>query len=96
LLDPGVDGAEGFGIEVVDAVAAFPVLADEVGTTEKTEVLGDRGPRDGKGAGNLAGGLAAPTKQVENGAAGGIGQCLEGGFGVSRGRICNRTVTLNA
>jgi hypothetical protein len=40
----------------------------------------------------LSGGLAAAAKKVEDGAAGGIGESLESGFG----DICNRTVTHNA
>ena len=34
LVEPVVYGAEGFGIELVDAVAAFAVLVHEVGAAE--------------------------------------------------------------
>lgn len=39
LLDPRVDGTQGLGIEVIDAVATFPMLAHQVRTAQQTEVL---------------------------------------------------------
>jgi hypothetical protein len=101
LLDPGVDGAERFGVELVDAVPTFAMFSHEVGVAEQAEVLGDGGAGDREGFGNLSGGLAAAAEEVEDGAAGGIGKGLKGGFGASGGchpgsGICNRTVTHNA
>jgi len=96
LFDPVVDGAQRLRVEVVDAVAAFAVLANEVGATEQAQVLRNRGPGDGKGVGDLSRGLAAKAKQVEHGAAGGIGEGLEGGLHCLAWGICNRSVTHNA
>ena len=81
LFEPGVDGAERFGIELVDAVAAFAMFADQVGAAQQAQVLGDRGTGNRESSGDFSGGLAAAAKQIEDGAAGGIGQGLEGGFG---------------
>jgi hypothetical protein len=98
LLDPGVDGSERFGIQVVDAVAAFAVFSYQMGATQEAQVLGNGWAGDGKGFGDLAGGLAAAAEEIEDGPARGIGKGLEGGFGGSgRGLgICNRTVPHNA
>lgn len=76
-------------------MTAFTVLADQVSAAEKTEVLGDRRTRNGKGAGDLSGRLAATAEKIENRAAGGIGEGLKCGFVTSRW-MCNRTVTHNA
>jgi hypothetical protein len=73
LLDPGIDGAERFGIEFIDAIAAFAMFADEMSAAEKAQVLGDGGSGYGKGFGDLSGGLAAAAEEIEDGAAGRIG-----------------------
>ena len=101
LLDPGIDCAQGIGIELVDAVAAFAVLADQVGAAQETKVLGNGWTGDGKGLRDLSGGLSAAAEKIENGAAGRIGESLKSGFGVLPclglpGGICNRAVTHNA
>ena len=92
VVEPVVYGAERFGIELVDAVAAFAMLVHEVGAAQQAKMFRDRGTGDGESSGDFSGGLAAPAKEIEDGAAGRIGQGLEGGFG----GICNRTVTHNA
>jgi len=92
LRDPGIDGAEGFGIELVDTVASGAVLANQMRAAEQAQMFGDGRAGDGKSAGDLSGGLAAAAQQIEHRAASGIGESLEGGLG----RICNRTVTHNA
>jgi hypothetical protein len=81
LLDPGVDGAEGFGAELINPIAALAMFSDQVGAAQQAQVLGDGGARDGEGLSDLSSGLAAATEQVEDGAAGGIGESLEGGLG---------------
>ena len=85
VVEPFIYGAERLGIELVDAVAAFAVLVNQVRATKKAQVFGDGGTGDGKGSGDFSGGLAAAAEKVEDGAAGGIGQGLEGRFR----RICN-------
>ena len=61
LVEPGVYGAERFGIELVDAVAAFAVFPDEVGAAQQAQVLGDGWTGDREGSGDFSGGLAAPA-----------------------------------
>ena len=84
LLDPGVDGAERFGIEVIDTVAAFAMFANQVGPAQEAQMLGDGRARDGESVGDLAGRLTAAAEEIEDGAARGIGQGLESDFGASR------------
>ena len=95
MLDPGIDRPQRFGIELVDAVTALAMLAHQVRAAEQAEMFGDGGTGNGKGAGDLPGGLAATAKKVEDGPAGRIGEGLKGDFRVSSGRICNRSVTHN-
>jgi hypothetical protein len=63
---------------------------------EQAQMLGDCGTRDGKSLSDASGGLAATAQEVEYGAAGGVGERLESGFGNLGRRICNRTVPHNA
>jgi hypothetical protein len=84
LLDPGIDGAQRFGIELVNPVTSLALLADQMGSAQKAQVLGDRGARNRESAGNLAGWLAAAAQKVEDGATSGIGKGLEGSFGGPR------------
>jgi hypothetical protein len=49
LVEPVIHGSERFGIELVDAVAAFAVLVNQVGPTKKPQVFGDGGTGNGKG-----------------------------------------------
>ncbi len=85
LVDPGINGAQGFGIELVDAVPALALLADQMRAAQQAQVLGDSGTGDRKGAGDLPGGLAATAEKIEDGAANGIGEGLEGGLGGAGG-----------
>ena len=96
LINPGVDRAQRFGIELVDAVSTFAMLADEVSPAQQAEMLGNRRTRDRESAGDLSGGLGTATEKIQNGAAGGIGEGLEGGLADLGSGICNRTVTHNA
>ena len=95
LFNPGVDCAQGFGVELVDTIAPFAVLANKVSPAKKTQVFGNRGTRNRESIGNLSGGLAAPAEKIEDGATRGIGEGLEGSFLDSRILICNRSVTHN-
>jgi hypothetical protein len=83
LLDPGVYGAERFRIEMVNAVAAFSVLAYQMRVTKKTEMLGNRRPGNGKGIGDLSCRLAATAQKIQNSAASGVGERLKSGFSQS-------------
>lgn len=92
LLQPGIDRLQRFGVELIDPVPAFAALAYQMSAAQQAQVFGNGGPGYRKCAGNLAGGLASLAQQIENGAAGGIGQGVKCGFR----RICNRTVTHTA
>jgi len=92
LIEPGVYGAQRLGVELVNTVPALAVLPYQVSAPQQPQMLGDGGTRDRKGLSDFPSGLAPPAEEVENGAAGRIGQCLERRFG----RICNRTVPHNA
>jgi hypothetical protein len=39
LLDPGVNGAQWLRIELIDAVATFSVLANQVGATQEAKMF---------------------------------------------------------
>jgi len=92
LIEPGIDGTKRFGIELIDAVATFAVFANQMGAAKEAKVLGDRRTRDGESPSDFTCRLAAAPKQIEDSAAGGVGQSLESSFR----RICNRTVSHNA
>jgi len=89
LLQPGVHGFEGLGIELIETVPAFLPLLHQVGAAQQAEVPGNSRPRNGKRVRDLSGGLAALPQQVEQGAAGWVGERAESPLH----RICNRTVT---
>jgi hypothetical protein len=95
LLNPRIDGAKWFRIELVNAMTPFPVLANQMRPPQQTQMFRNRWARDGKGAGNLSGGLAAAAQKIEHRSPRGVGQRLECGFGISGGLICNQTVTHN-
>lgn len=76
-----VDGTQGLGVEAVVAVAADAMFLDEASAAQKPEMLGDGGAGNGKGAGDLAGGLMAAAEQVKDGAASGVGESAEDGVG---------------
>jgi hypothetical protein len=95
LLDPGIDGAERFGAELVHTVTTFAVLADQMCAAEQAQMLGDCWAGDRERFGDLSGGLAAAAEEIEDGPAGRIGEGLEGCLRCSDRGICNRTVTHN-
>jgi len=80
LLDPGIDSTQRLRIEVVNAIAAFAVLAHEVCPTEQAQMFRDGWARYGKRLGNFAGRLATVPEQVEDSSPGGVGQSLKRGF----------------
>jgi len=53
LLEPGVDFPKRLGIELIEAMASFPALFNKMSAAKNAEVLGDRRPGDGEGAGNV-------------------------------------------
>jgi len=84
IVEPLVNGAKRLGVETVIAVAADAMFLDEARAAEQAEMFGDSRARDGEGAGDLAGGLLAAAEQVEDGAAGGVGEGAEDGVGGMR------------
>jgi hypothetical protein len=95
LLDPRVDGAERFRVELVNAIASFAMLTDEVSAAQEAEMLGDSRTGYRKGVGDLSGGLTATAEEIENGSPGWIGEGLKGGLLDPGVLICNRSVTHN-
>ena len=92
LLDPRIHGAQGFWIELVDAISSFAMFTNQVGSAQQAEVLGDGRTRYRERLGYLSCGLAAPAKQIQDRPARRIGESLEG---LLR-RICNFLVTHHA
>lgn len=70
-------------------MAPFAVLAYQMGPPKESQVLRDGRTGYGEGAGDLSGGLAAAAKQIKDGAAGRVGEGLEGGLRIPRRRIRN-------
>ena len=68
---------EAVGVEADDTGGAATIAADERGTLEDVEVLGDGGEGDGVGLGDLADGLLAAGDVAEDGAAGLVGEGVE-------------------
>ena len=95
LLDPGINGAKRFRIQLVNAIPSFSVLTDQMRTPQQTQVLRYRWARDWEGAGDLSRGLCSAAQKVENCSACRIGQSVEGGLVVPSFGICNRSVTHN-
>jgi hypothetical protein len=78
LIEPRIYGAERFRIELVQAMAPFPALFHQMSSAKNAQMLGNGRPRDGKRPGNVPCGTSARTQQVQNGAAGWVGQGAEG------------------
>jgi hypothetical protein len=96
LLNPGINGAERLRIELIDTMATFPMLAHEMSPPQQTQMLRDGWAGNRKRAGDLSCGLRATAQEIEDGAAGGIGESLESGLVGPGRRIRNRTVTHDA
>ena len=77
LVEPLIDSFQRLGIELIETVAAFPVLINQMSPAQDFEVLGDGWARNGKSAGNLPGRTRPCPQEIEHGAAGGIGQGVE-------------------
>jgi hypothetical protein len=92
VVEPVIHGTEGLGVEAVIAMSSHAMLADEAGAAEKSEMLGDGRAGDREGAGDLSGRLMAGAEEVEDGAAGRVG---EGAKDDVRG-ICDGPVSHDA
>ena len=57
LLDPGVNGAQWFRIELVHAMASLAVFAHQMRSAQEAEMLRDGGARDWESVRDLSGGL---------------------------------------
>src|ERR1700722_20018792 len=55
LLDPGIDGAQRFGIQLVNTIAAFTMFPDEMRPAQEAQMFGDGGTRDRESIGDLSG-----------------------------------------
>jgi hypothetical protein len=83
-IDIAADRIDALGGGAVDAAAAVAADGDEVGVEEDAEVLGDGGLGEAEGGDELADGALALAKAVEDGAAAGVGEGLEGVGGHGR------------
>jgi hypothetical protein len=84
---------------MVNTIAAFAVLAYQMSAAQQAQVLGNGRARNRESFRDLACRLTAASKQIEDGAAGGIGESLKRGFGRLLCRLSgigNRSVTHNA
>src|SRR3981081_1657558 len=62
LLDPGIDGKKRFGIQLVNAVASFTMLANQVRAAQQPKMLRYRGTGSWKGSCGLAR-VLAPSRR---------------------------------
>ena len=85
LLKPPIDGSKRLWVEPIEAPPALAAFAHQVGAPQEPQVLRYGRPRNRKGPRDLPGGQAATAQQVENGAAGGVGEGSERRLQ----RICN-------
>jgi len=76
-LQPGVDGAQRFGTQVVDALLCIRPDFDQAGVAEDTQMLGDRRLADGEVVDERADGQIRAPEQVENAASVWLGEDLE-------------------
>jgi len=81
LAQPGIDGAQGSRIQLVDAVAARPMFPNQTSASEQAQMFRDGWPGDGKESSNPAGGKPFLPEEIENGPARWIGECAEGSVG---------------
>ena len=91
---PRLRVAHGRGAKMYPVDSAVLLAADEPGTLEDFEVLGDGWPRHIEGRGQIANGGGPFGEALQYGAAGGIGQGGEGRI-ESGGHIINRLVKYN-
>jgi len=80
VFQPGIDCLEWLGIELVHPVASAAVLYYQTRISQLAQVLGNGRAGHRKGFCDATGGLFPLTEQIENGAAGGIGQRVKCGF----------------
>jgi hypothetical protein len=73
LIEPAIDGAQGFRIQLIDAMPALAVFAYQMRTPEKAKVFGDGGAGNGESSGNFSGWLTAAPQQIQHCPAGGVG-----------------------
>ena len=89
VVEPGVDFAQGGGVEGVDAAGAVDADVGEARVAEDFEVLGDGGLADAELAlderDDLPGGVLAAGEKLEDAAADGIAEDVEGVHHISGG-----------
>ena len=77
LLGPVGHGLDSFGLELVDALPAFPLLAHEPRAAQHAEVPGDGGTADPKPGHEIIDWCTALSKAIENRPASGVGDSVE-------------------
>ena len=105
VFQPAIQIAQRFGVQPVDAIAAFTDFGDELRGVQYAKVFGDGGTADVEASGDLVDGLSAVTQAVQNGAARGVGDGVKNSAvlrnhfvtcfvnGSPHWLICNRMVT---
>jgi hypothetical protein len=89
---PGIDRFQRAGVQFVDAEAPLPTLSHQARTPQQPQVFRDGGTRNREGSRYLTGRPASVAEEIQDGAAGRIGQRAKGCLL----RIRNHTVTHNA
>jgi hypothetical protein len=74
---PLLGGAQGFGLEAVDAALRVPADVHDSCLAQDAQMLGDPWSREAELARQLAGGPLALREQLYDPAPGWIGKCLE-------------------
>lgn len=92
VFQPAVDFAQRLRIEIVETMSSGAVFADQAGLTKEAKMLGDGRPGNREGAGDLTGGSAALTQEVQDGAAGGIGESAEDRVARMRSRMVSHNM----
>jgi hypothetical protein len=91
VLQPLINFPQRLRVEVIETMASIALFANQTGLPQQAKMLGNRGTRDGEGAGDLARWLAAAAEKVKDGAARGVRKGAEDAIG----RMSNRTVSHN-
>ena len=92
LFKPEINCLERCGIKLIETVTSATMFDHQARLAQMSKVLGNCRTRNWKGICDVPRGLFAAAEEVQDSAAGGIGERMES----SCRRICNRTVPHNA
>ena len=83
LVEVGTEAGDTLGVELVETAGSGSAVEHKAGIFEHFEVLGDGGPADGEGAGELIDGQRSAGELLKDGHAGSIPEGVETGLKVS-------------